>query len=157
GGEDGRRWARRLGDRGMATARRHGPGPAHRRHRARGRRRARRHGDAAHDRAPRGALRAGERRARRGRPGRDVTPLGELRTAVQDAAASLRGGVNSAGAPPTLERARKPEFGDYSTNAAMLLAPVLGEPPRAIAERLAETLSDRLGDRLDRVEVAGPG
>ena len=86
-----------------------------------------------------------------------MTPLGELRAAVQDAATTVRGGGNGAGAPPTLERARKPEFGDYSTNAAMLLAPVLGEPPRAIAERLAETLSDRLGDHLDRVEVAGPG
>jgi arginyl-tRNA synthetase len=86
-----------------------------------------------------------------------VTPLGDLRAAVQDAAASIRGGANGSGSPPTLERARKPEFGDYSTNAAMLLAPVLGEPPRAIAERLAETLAERLGDRLDRAEVAGPG
>ncbi|HEV7363397.1 MAG TPA: arginine--tRNA ligase, partial [Solirubrobacteraceae bacterium] len=86
-----------------------------------------------------------------------MTPLGDLRAAVQDAAASIRGGGNGAGPPPTLERARKPEFGDYSTNAAMLLAPVLGEPPRAIAEQLAETLAERLGDRLDRAEVAGPG
>jgi arginyl-tRNA synthetase len=86
-----------------------------------------------------------------------VTPLGDLRAAVQDAAASIRGGGNGAGPPPTLERARKPEFGDYSTNAAMLLAPVLGEPPRAIAEKLAATLAERLGDRLDRAEVAGPG
>jgi arginyl-tRNA synthetase len=86
-----------------------------------------------------------------------VTPLGDLRAAVQDAAAAVRGGGNGAGSPATLERARKPEFGDYSTNAAMLLAPVLGEPPRAIAEKLAETLAERLGDRLDRAEVAGPG
>ena len=86
-----------------------------------------------------------------------MTPLGDLRAAVQDASASIRGGGNGAGSPPTLERARKPEFGDYSTNAAMLLAPVLGEPPRTIAEKLAETLAERLGDRLDRAEVAGPG
>ena len=86
-----------------------------------------------------------------------MTPLGDLRAAVQDAAASVRGGGNGAGPPATLERARKPEFGDYSTNAAMLLAPVLGEPPRAIAEKLAETLAERLGDRLERAEVAGPG
>ncbi|MDX6675650.1 MAG: arginyl-tRNA synthetase [Solirubrobacteraceae bacterium] len=86
-----------------------------------------------------------------------MTPLGDLRAAVQDASASIRGGGNGAGSPPTLERARKPEFGDYSTNAAMLLAPALGEPPRAIAEKLAETLAERLGDRLDRAEVAGPG
>ena len=29
---------------------------------------------------------------------------------------------------PTLERPPKPELGDYSTNAAMLLAPVAGAP-----------------------------
>ena len=39
----------------------------------------------------------------------------------------------------------------------MLLAPVLGEPPRAVAERLGEALQQRAGGALDRVEVAGPG
>ena len=39
----------------------------------------------------------------------------------------------------------------------MLLAPALGAPPREIAERLGERLSARLGDAVDRVEVAGPG
>ena len=57
------------------------------RHRARGGRRARRDGHAAHHRAAGGAVRAGQGRARGGRPGRVVTPLGDLRAAVQDAAA----------------------------------------------------------------------
>ena len=35
--------------------------------------------------------------------------------------------------------------------------PPLGEPPRVVAERLGEALTARLGDLLDRVEVAGPG
>ena len=39
----------------------------------------------------------------------------------------------------------------------MLLAPALRDQPRAIAERLGEELRGRLGDRLERVEVAGPG
>jgi arginyl-tRNA synthetase len=39
----------------------------------------------------------------------------------------------------------------------MLLAPVLGEPPRVVAERLGTALADRLGGRVDRIEVAGPG
>ncbi|MGI8428192.1 MAG: arginine--tRNA ligase, partial [Solirubrobacteraceae bacterium] len=47
--------------------------------------------------------------------------------------------------------------GDYSTNAAMLLAPVLGAPPREIAQRLAVELHTTLGDWLARTEVAGPG
>jgi arginyl-tRNA synthetase len=88
-----------------------------------------------------------------------TTPVGELRAAVERAAASLRDGRgNGAGRPaPTLERPKKAEFGDYSTNAAMLLAPVLGEPPRDIAARLGEALGSEMGPLLDRVEVAGPG
>ena len=35
--------------------------------------------------------------------------------------------------PPALERPPRPEFGDYSTNAAMLAAPLIGEPPRDVA------------------------
>ena len=39
----------------------------------------------------------------------------------------------------------------------MLLAPALKAPPREIAERLGAALQERLGDAVDRVEVAGPG
>ena len=39
----------------------------------------------------------------------------------------------------------------------MLLAPALGEPPRAVAERLGDALRDRLAGRVEKVEVAGPG
>ena len=60
-------------------------------------------------------------------------------------------------ARPTLERPRKAGFGDFATNAALLLAPVLGDPPRDVAARLGDALSDRLGGALERVEVAGPG
>ncbi len=60
-------------------------------------------------------------------------------------------------APPTLERPKKAGFGDYSTNAAMLLAPAAGAPPRDVAGRLADELEQRLGASLQRVEVAGPG
>ncbi len=84
-------------------------------------------------------------------------PLEELRTAVEAAAAALRNGAPSTTVRPTLERPKKQGFGDYSTNAAMLLAPALGAPPRQIAERLAGELSGRLGERVERVEVAGPG
>ena len=48
-------------------------------------------------------------------------------------------------------------MGDYSTNAAMLLAPVLGEKPREIAERLGADVGERLGEAATKVEVAGPG
>ncbi len=82
-----------------------------------------------------------------------MTPIEELRAAVQAAAADLGDGATV----PSLERPRKAGFGDFSTNAAMLLAPALKAPPREIAERLGAALTARLGGQLERVEVAGPG
>jgi arginyl-tRNA synthetase len=84
-------------------------------------------------------------------------PVAELRSAVEAAAASLLDGAEGARSEPSLERPPKPEFGDYSTNAAMLLAPVLGEQPRGTAERLADRLGGILEGTLEKVEVAGPG
>ncbi|MGI8512215.1 MAG: arginine--tRNA ligase [Solirubrobacteraceae bacterium] len=85
-----------------------------------------------------------------------MSPLTELRDAVGAAAAALRPDGEAGGPAPTLERPKKAEFGDYSTNAAMLLAPVLGESPRDIAGRLGDELAVRLGAGLERHEVAGP-
>ena len=84
-----------------------------------------------------------------------MTPLQDLRAAVEAASAALRNG--DAGAVPTVERPRREGFGDYSTNAAMLLAGALGTPPREIAARLGAELEQRLGTRLAKYEVAGPG
>jgi arginyl-tRNA synthetase len=86
-----------------------------------------------------------------------VHPVDELRAAVEAAAGDLRNGKPAPATRASLERPKKAGFGDYSTNAAMLLAPALGAPPREIAERLGEKLSARLGDAVERVEVAGPG
>src|SRR3954468_24282511 len=82
-------------------------------------------------------------------------PIAQLQDVVGSVAGELRG--NGAVEAPTLERPPKPDFGDYSTNAAMLLAGSMGEPPRAVAERLSESLGQRLGSAVERVEVAGPG
>ncbi|MBS1868906.1 MAG: arginine--tRNA ligase [Actinobacteria bacterium] len=84
-----------------------------------------------------------------------MTPLQDLRAAVEAASAALRDG--EAATAPTVERPRRDGFGDYSTNAAMLLAGSVGAPPREIAERLGTELAQRLGPRLERYEVAGPG
>ena len=81
-------------------------------------------------------------------------PIASLRDAVESAAIEL-GAQSSAGL--TLERPPKPEHGDYSTNAAMLLAPVVGSSPRDVAERLRETIAARLESAASRIEVAGPG
>jgi arginyl-tRNA synthetase len=83
-------------------------------------------------------------------------PVADLRSAVDSAAASLRDGEGTR-ATPSLERPPKPDLGDYSTNAAMLLAPGRGEAPREVAELLREELDGRLGSTAERIEVAGPG
>ena len=84
-------------------------------------------------------------------------PLGSLRASVRAAAASVRGGDGELPVEPRLERPKRAGQGDYSTNAAMLLAPVLDAPPRVIAERIGAQLTDALGADLERAEVAGPG
>jgi arginyl-tRNA synthetase len=101
-----------------------------------------------------------------------TAPLDSLRDAVLAAADGLSdragGPAGGSGAKPaaaadavrssiTLERPRRAEFGDYSTNAALVLAPTLGAPPREVAERLGDALKARLGASLERFEVAGPG
>jgi arginyl-tRNA synthetase len=84
--------------------------------------------------------------------------IAELRDAVEEAARALRNGEPTEPAP-VLDRPPKPELGDYSSNAAMLLAGPLGDNPRAVAEHLRERLEAELGrtGSVDRVEVAGPG
>jgi arginyl-tRNA synthetase len=82
-------------------------------------------------------------------------PVAELSSTVSAAAAALAG--DGRVQQPKLDRPPRPDFGDYSTNAAMLLAPTLGEAPRAIAERLGDQLGTRLGAAVERVEIAGPG
>jgi arginyl-tRNA synthetase len=83
-------------------------------------------------------------------------PLHELGAGVRSAAAVVRGG-DGHGEEIKLERSRREGQGDYSTNAAMLLAPALQESPRDVAERIAAELSGLLGADLERTEVAGPG
>jgi arginyl-tRNA synthetase len=91
------------------------------------------------------------------------TPLDGLRSAVLAAAEELLAGSGGGGsAMPragaiTLERPPRADFGDYSSNAALLLAAGLGSPPREVAELLGSSLDSRLGASLERFEVAGPG
>src|SRR5690242_8486539 len=84
-------------------------------------------------------------------------PLDQLRAAVRAATAAVRGGDGALPVEPGLERPKRTGQGDYSTNAAMLLAPVLDTPPRVIAEKLGAALTDALGHQLEQAEVAGPG
>ena len=76
-----------------------------------------------------------------------MDPVAQLSSAVEEAASGLAG--NGSIGSSRLDRPKRADFGDYSSNAAMLLAPTLGQQPRAVAERL--------GDTVEKVEVAGPG
>jgi arginyl-tRNA synthetase len=86
-----------------------------------------------------------------------TAPLLELRELVQGVALDVRGDGDEPPAGLKVERPKRVGQGDYSTNAAMLLAPSLKAPPREIAERLGAALTERLGTSLRSYEVAGPG
>jgi len=68
--------------------------------------------------------------------------------------------AQSLGAPPeflaVVERPRDPSFGEWSTNAAMLLAKSLKLPPRDVATKLIAAMQlDTVG--VSAAELAGPG
>jgi arginyl-tRNA synthetase len=84
-------------------------------------------------------------------------PVEQLHQAVRECAASLVDGEYALAAAVKLERPPRPELGDYSTNAALLLAPRLDSSPREVAVRLGAALEARLGGALERTDVAGPG
>jgi arginyl-tRNA synthetase len=87
-----------------------------------------------------------------------VSALAELAGAVRAAAGAVgAGGKGQGRQAPSLKRPPKPDFGDYSSNVALLVAPALGRAPREVAEQVGERLRAALGERLERVEVAGPG
>jgi arginyl-tRNA synthetase len=83
-----------------------------------------------------------------------MTPVEQLRLALDAATGRLAGD----GAPrATLERPKQAGHGDYATNAALVLAPVVRRSPRDVAQDLQGELEGRLSGVLERAEVAGPG
>lgn len=77
---------------------------------------------------------------------------------IKDAigAARLDGAISGEKLPEiVLDKPRKEEFGDFSTNIAMLLAPVEKKAPRDIAKAIAERIS--ASPDVEKCDVAGPG
>ncbi|MBI5826852.1 MAG: arginine--tRNA ligase [Deltaproteobacteria bacterium] len=70
---------------------------------------------------------------------------------------AVREGALKAGRLPDviIERPKKEGFGDFSTNAAMLLAPLEKRPPRDIAAVIAAGIAE--DPLVEKCEVAGPG
>ncbi|OGP25499.1 MAG: arginine--tRNA ligase [Deltaproteobacteria bacterium GWC2_56_8] len=71
--------------------------------------------------------------------------------------AAVKDGVLTADALPEIiiEKPKKEEFGDFSTNIAMLLAPAEKKAPREIASLIAGRIKTL--PEVERCEVAGPG
>ena len=55
----------------------------------------------------------------------------------------------------TVESPRDASHGDLATNAALLLAKPLDQPPRAIAEKLSNVLNAE--EDIAKIDIAGPG
>ncbi len=83
----------------------------------------------------------------------------DLRTRIIDAVRTLKLVDRQGGEPDfskiTAEPPRDPSHGDIATNAAMVLAKAVGEPPRVLAEKIAGKLSQ--DEDIDTATVAGPG
>ena len=82
-----------------------------------------------------------------------MSSLDSLRDEIGRAAQSLGA---SADFLAIVERPRDPSFGEWSTNAAMLLAKPLKQSPRDVASQLIAAMAlDRVG--ISAAEIAGPG
>ena len=75
-----------------------------------------------------------------------------LRSAIEAAGAS-----NDAFDKVSLEPPKEASFGDFATNAALIVAKSAGSNPRDFAEKLGQQLESDLGEQLQKWEVAGPG
>ena len=56
-----------------------------------------------------------------------------------------------------VERPGDLSHGDYTSNVALVAAKALGKNPRELADSLATTLRESLGELVSKIDVAGPG
>ncbi|MBW4574713.1 MAG: arginine--tRNA ligase [Aphanothece sp. CMT-3BRIN-NPC111] len=78
----------------------------------------------------------------------------QLKTKFQQALIAAFG-TDYAAADPMLVPASNPKFGDYQSNAPLSLTKKLGQPPRAIAEKIVQQLD--ITDICQPPLIAGPG
>ena len=77
-----------------------------------------------------------------------------LKRSVTESIASAWRALGLPPVPVEVRPAERAEFGDFTTNVALVGAKQAGLPPRALGERLASSLDRSL---FSRVDVAGPG
>ena len=56
-----------------------------------------------------------------------------------------------------IEHPENTDFGDFSTNIALVLSKQVGKNPRELSSSIAEQISNKLPQEISKVEVAGPG
>src|SRR5690348_11022667 len=80
-----------------------------------------------------------------------------MQTFQEILAARLADALTKSGLPNTgdVTQATDPRFGDYQTNAALILGKQRGENPRALAERILKDLD--LADLAEQPAIAGAG
>src|SRR6476660_6181415 len=85
------------------------------------------------------------------------SPVSPMETFQSLLAKKLSNALKDAGLPEAgeLTPATDPRFGDYQTNAALVLGKQRGENPRALAERIVSHLD--VGDLCEPPVVAGAG
>ena len=85
--------------------------------------------------------------------------LAQQRQAIAELLRQALGTLRAAPPPVELQRPKLAEHGDLSSPVALALARELGQPPRQVAEQIAQRLRQLpgAGDLLAAVEVAGPG
>ena len=89
-------------------------------------------------------------------PNHDNSALRGLHEALQAIVDDLARAGEAAGTPRVeLERPRDEAHGDFATNAALMLAPVVRRNPREVAQEIAERAGALPG--VTSVDVAGPG
>jgi len=89
----------------------------------------------------------------------DIEMKQKIKNLILQAAkrAHEKGELPSSEFPPIdIEEPKLEEHGDFSTNAAMIMASVQRMPPRKIAEAVLRNLNDSEG-MISRTEIAGPG
>ncbi|HSE83983.1 MAG TPA: arginine--tRNA ligase [Thermodesulfobacteriota bacterium] len=66
-------------------------------------------------------------------------------------------GLTSIPAEIEIDIPKKGEFGDFSTNVALILANKLKRKPREVAELIVSNISQEGGSLFKKIEIAGPG
>ena len=56
-----------------------------------------------------------------------------------------------------LERPKSAEHGDFATNLALVLAKPLKQNPRAIAQKIIDSINPQEKKQFSQIEIAGPG